>query len=606
MKRLIALMIIFLNVNLFAKEPVFILRRDSVLRDFSLNEKIFSKGDRFYCYTDDIGEHGLGVPISDPLRIDIVLSDSNGKGYVGNINDVYLEDNNLQIDTNIKNSYWIPSYYYALLGSLNIKSDLLEYESHWKTFKNQSIEPYRPWFDYISVRRYYFDDFYFVNFGKLNYYTDVDFLAYLEEVSDTKIVYDVQKMYATGLPYKELPRITHPDFIPLYEKETPFKVILTLDGDYMKMYIDEVSEENLFQILVRTTPEACDQIEKWIKGESDDLSKVVMPRFSSVKKESSPAAPAVNISPDKIVTKPFGYKTVKTQKIPVEAGGIYRVSENLKLRENGDTNGSFITTMHAGTLVKVISLGQKETIDGIKSNWVEIEVQLGGRDKDGKPIKAGKRGWCFGGYLEIGEYEGSELFVPLRIKIIRFLDKYLILISSITAAVLFIHNVVKIIKSIRARKKDPENNIPVSSLILICAGCILIFGTLCDCILPISDFIFLPGFFASTLIYISAGVVAIVREKWKKKEAPGGLSLVITGEIVIFAGLLIFLLYFMIEQDSIPNYEAVILIMIEQDSIPNYEAVILIIGIAVVSVGNILVTEGVLGPKVNKKEKIQE
>ena len=66
--------------------------------------------------------------------------------------------------------------------------------------------------------------------------------------------------------------------------------------------------------------------------------------------------------------------------------------------------------------------------------------------------------------------------------------------------------------------------------------------------------------------------------------------MVITGEIVIFAGLLIFLLYFMIEQDSIPNYTVVILI----------------IGIAVVSVGNILVTEGVLGPKVNKKEKIQE
>ena len=217
---------------------------------------------------------------------------------------------------------------------------------------------------------------------------DVDFLAYLEEVSDTKIVYDVQKMYATGLPYKELADIAHPDFIPLYEKETPFKVILTLDGDYMKMYIDEVSEENLFQILVRTTPEACDQIEKWIKGDSDDLSKVVMPRSSSVQKESSGASPTANISPDKIVTKPFGYKTVKTQEIPVEAGGIYRVYENLKLRENGDINGSFITTMHAGTLVKVISLGKKETIDGIKSNWVEIEVQLGGRDKDGKPIKA--------------------------------------------------------------------------------------------------------------------------------------------------------------------------------------------------------------------------
>ena len=221
MKRLIVLMIIFLNVNLFAKEPVFILRRDSVLRDFSLNEKIFSKGDRFYCYTDDIGEHGLGVPISDPLRVDIFLSDSNGKGYVGNINDVYLEDNNLKIDTDIKNSYWIPSYYYELLESQNVKSDLLKYESHWRSFKNQSIEPYRPWFDYISVQKYYFDDFYFVCFDENGYYVDVDFLAYLEEVSDTKIVYDVQKMYATGSPYKEMADIAHPDFIPLYEKEKP-------------------------------------------------------------------------------------------------------------------------------------------------------------------------------------------------------------------------------------------------------------------------------------------------------------------------------------------------------------------------------------------------
>ena len=577
----------------YAKEPVLILKKDSVIEDISSNEKMFSKGDRFLFGRkgSDGSEIGFGVDLWDPLTIEIYFRDSNGIAYSSNINDVYLEDNNLKIDTDIKNSHWIPSYYYALLESQNVKNKLLEYESHWNNFENFTADPDLTWFDCFTVQRFYFDDFYFVYFGKYDYYNDVDFLAYLAEVSDTKIVYDVQKMYSRFSDYySESPLFNHPDFIPLYEKETPFKVILTLDGDYMKMYIDEVSEENLFQILVRTTPEACDQIEKWIKGDSDDLSKVVMPRSSSVQKESSPAAPAANISPDKIVTKPFGYKTVKTQEIPVEAGGIYRVYENLKLRENGDINGSFITTMHAGTLVKVISLGQKETIDGIKSNWVEIEVQLGGRDKDGKPIKAGKRGWCFGGYLEIGEYEGSELFVPLRIKIIRFLDKYLILISSITAAVLFIYNVVKIIKSIRARKKDPENNIPVSSLILICAGCILIFWTLCDCILPISDFIFLPGFFASTLIYISAGVVAIVREKWKKKEAPGGLSLVITGEIVIFAGLLIFLLYFMIEQDSIPNYEAVILI----------------IGIAVVSVGNILVTEGVLGPKVNKKEKIQE
>ena len=170
----------------------------------------------------------------------------------------------------------------------------------------------------------------------------------------------------------------HPDFLPLYEKEKPFKVILILDGDYMKMYIDEVSEENLFQILVRTTPEACDQIEKWIKGESDDLSKVVMPRFSSVKKESSPAAPAVNITPNKTMT----------------------VSENLRLRSEEATTSDILTVLQAGTRVKILEVGKAETIDGISSNWVKVKVQSGAKDRDGKTITKGTVGWCFGGYLK--------------------------------------------------------------------------------------------------------------------------------------------------------------------------------------------------------------
>ena len=46
MKRLIALIIIFLNVNLFAEEPVFILKKDLVLEDVYLNEHSFSKGEK--------------------------------------------------------------------------------------------------------------------------------------------------------------------------------------------------------------------------------------------------------------------------------------------------------------------------------------------------------------------------------------------------------------------------------------------------------------------------------------------------------------------------------------------------------------------------------
>ena len=88
-------------------------------------------------------------------------------------------------------------------------------------------------------------------------------------------------MYSHSLPYKKRTIYNQPEFLPLYEKATPFKVIFTIDGDYMNMYIDEISENNLFQTLVRTTPEACDQIENFILGKSKDLSKVVMPKHGN-------------------------------------------------------------------------------------------------------------------------------------------------------------------------------------------------------------------------------------------------------------------------------------------------------------------------------------
>ena len=69
MKRLIVLMIIFLNVNLFAKEPVLILKKDSVIKDISSNEKMFSKGDRFLFgrKVSNGSEIGFGVDLSDPF-----------------------------------------------------------------------------------------------------------------------------------------------------------------------------------------------------------------------------------------------------------------------------------------------------------------------------------------------------------------------------------------------------------------------------------------------------------------------------------------------------------------------------------------------------------
>ncbi|MBO4638799.1 MAG: SH3 domain-containing protein [Treponema sp.] len=75
-------------------------------------------------------------------------------------------------------------------------------------------------------------------------------------------------------------------------------------------------------------------------------------------------------------------------------------SDNLRLRSQEATSNTVITTMKKGSKVKILKLGNAETIDGISSNWVQVEVLAGAKDKDGKSIKAGTIGWCYGGYLE--------------------------------------------------------------------------------------------------------------------------------------------------------------------------------------------------------------
>jgi len=74
--------------------------------------------------------------------------------------------------------------------------------------------------------------------------------------------------------------------------------------------------------------------------------------------------------------------------------------DNLRLRSREETSSNIMTTMQKGTKVKILKLGKYETIDGISSNWVQVEVLKGGCDKDGNSINTGTVGWCYGGYLE--------------------------------------------------------------------------------------------------------------------------------------------------------------------------------------------------------------
>lgn len=153
------------------------------------------------------------------------------------------------------------------------------------------------------------------------------------------------------------------------------------DGDYLTVY---ANNDKFKQVYFKCSDETFKQLEALIYNNTIDLSKVTWPRhadgtcdYEEGKTLVAPSSSPTNVSINKTMS----------------------VKENLKLRSAEATSSNVLTVMSAGTKVKVLEVGKEETIDGIKSNWVKVEV-ISGRDRDGKDIKKKTTGWCYGGYLE--------------------------------------------------------------------------------------------------------------------------------------------------------------------------------------------------------------
>ncbi len=368
----------FLILSIYAKDLYFTLNKDITIQDTNMDSTYSFK-------EDDIFEinhqgYGIGITTEDPLLIGICVYNRNtNKNFIISTEDLALKNNQNKIEESIKNYYWIPQYYYDQLNDNSRTSVVLKNEPCWKSLKNSTMDQSLKWLDFFKLQRFYFNDYYFVSFSAENSFDETGFLGFLEESSLRTLVYNINNMYSNWDDYKDKYSHPRPEYLPLFEKQSPYKVIFQIDGDYMNMYIDSISEKNLFLSLIRTTPEACNQIENWIKGKSNNLSQVVTPKHSTDN---------TNLLTSSLVST------------NVKANKTMTVKENLKLRSGEATSTQVITVMQAGTKVKILELGKPETIDGISSNWVKVEVQKGAKDREGKPIKAETVGWCYGGYLE--------------------------------------------------------------------------------------------------------------------------------------------------------------------------------------------------------------
>ena len=100
--------------------------------------------------------------------------------------------------------------------------------------------------------------------------------------------------------------------------------------------------------------------------------------------------------------------TIESLNIPVitlNEGDLMYCNDNLRLRTKPSVynpESKVIVSMKKGTKVKVVQkYNWPGYIDGVVSDWVEVEVIEDSFDKDGKPLPKGTRGWCFGAYLTL-------------------------------------------------------------------------------------------------------------------------------------------------------------------------------------------------------------
>ena len=184
---------------------------------------------------------------------------------------------------------------------------------------------------------------------------------------------------------------------------------LEFDGDYINVYANNVDKK--FCTFCKMYEEDIALLRECVKTNNWDNIKVTWPRHAdgSCDYDANGNMTSANASATERAEpmEETALPEAAISKFVPAVGKTATVTENLRLRTNDKTTAEVVTTLVAGTRVKVLAPGRDDTIDGIASNWVQVEVPGGAKDKDGNAIEAGMVGWLFGGYLSESE-EAAE------------------------------------------------------------------------------------------------------------------------------------------------------------------------------------------------------
>lgn len=282
-------------------------------------------------------------------------------------------------EVGIKKKY-IPSYMLDVLRSGDTKK-VTEYDSYYA----------REYHDFLKND---LNSYIAYGFEKKFYYAVISNIGIRLHSDDNFIFTDIKKISpikyeCTGVgfsewdPYRDNTNYWQTYFENTSELGIENEVIeLTVDGDYLTIFNKTRNKEIITLVCINDSVEK--QLVDLFNTEKCDLSKVTWPRHADGSYDYEKGNTLVASS---------------SSATNVSINRTMSVVENLKLRSAEATSSTVLTVMSVGTKVKVLELGKEETIDGISSNWVKIEV-ISGKDKDGNKLKSGMAGWCYGGYLE--------------------------------------------------------------------------------------------------------------------------------------------------------------------------------------------------------------
>ena len=385
-KILIVLLSSFLFLTrIFCVEIKYKVLRDSFYDDGNYNTFPINK-DTILEWTDN---NECYLKETDGIyRIELEFEDGNEYKYISSY-DLLLENSEVMFYDNDENQSEItyeiiPDYYLEVLSQKN-PSIIFQKQPKWNVFKEA-------WNNSSQGNQWTFEEGFFPesmvlnnNFVKM---TSQNFYL-IEKIVIEKNIYKVQLFRPFNWLYGDEFQYEQPyanEYLN-YKDEKRVVFYFDFDGDFVNIWINN---KNAFlgRYFVATA-KTIKEIKNLMENNTCDLSNITWPRhadgscdYDGSKKTAAvqtvKATPSTNVAQNKTMT----------------------VTENLKLRSGEATTSDILTVLQAGTRVKILEVGKAETIDGISSNWVQVEVQAGAKDRDGKTITKGTVGWCFGGYLE--------------------------------------------------------------------------------------------------------------------------------------------------------------------------------------------------------------